>query len=361
MRQAFDFKSSIVAVTHAFPEHYYPQEVLLAALREHWAKSHSNLARLEQIHHRVGVNGRHLALPIEEYQNLQGFEAKNKAWIRSALDLGEKVLCNLFEKVEMQPEEMSQLIFTTVTGIGVPSIDARLMNRISFSPHLKRVPLFGLGCVAGAAGAARLADYLQGHPTEAGILLSIELCTLTIQPDDFSIANIISSGLFGDGATAVLMVGKDHPLARNRGMPRVIDSRSIFFPNTEKVMGWDVADSGLKIVLSAEVAELAEVHLRPGLDAFLGEHGLLVEDIKHWIAHPGGPKVIQALETGLDLDEHALDLSRESLAEAGNISSSSVLLILEETLARFEPEPGTYGLLIAMGPAFCAELVLLQW
>ena len=142
------------------------------------------------------------------------------------------------------------------------------------------------------------------------------LCTLTIQPDDFSIANIISSGLFGDGAAAVLMVGDDHPQA-SKGLPRVIDSRSIFFPNTEQVMGWEVGDGGLKILLTAEVAELAEVHLRPGVVAFLEKHGLSVRDIRHWIAHPGGPKVIQAIEAGLGLDEHALDLSRESLAAVG--------------------------------------------
>jgi alkylresorcinol/alkylpyrone synthase len=351
---------SIAAVTHAFPDHYYPQEVMLAALRAHWAKGHSNLDRLERIHHSVGVKGRNLALPIEEYEGLEGFEAKNNAWIRCALDIGEIVLCDLFEEAKMDPGDVSELIFTTVTGIGVPSVDARLMNRIPFSPHLKRVPLFGLGCVAGAAGIARLADYLQGHADEAAVLLSIELCSLTIQPEDFSIANIISSGLFGDGAAAVLMVGDEHPLART-GWPRVIDSRSIFFPNTEQVMGWEVRDSGLRIVLSAEVAELAEIHLRPGVDAFLGEHGLSISDIQHWIAHPGGPKVIQSLETGLGLSEHALDLSRESLAAVGNISSTSVLLILEETLSRSRPEPGTYGLLMAMGPAFCAELVLLQW
>jgi alkylresorcinol/alkylpyrone synthase len=351
---------SITAVTHAFPDHYYSQEAMLAALREHWAKGHSNLDRLERIHHSVGVTGRHLALPMEEYEALEGFAAKNTAWIRCALDLGETVLCNLFEQAKMEPGDVSQIIFTTVTGIGVPSIDARLMNRIPFSPKLKRVPLFGLGCVAGAAGIARLADYLRGHPDEVAVLLSIELCSLTIQPDDFSIANIISSGLFGDGAAAVLMVGEDHPRA-GRGLPRVIDSRSIFFPNTEQVMGWEVGDRGLKIVLSADVAELAAVHLRPGVDAFLGEHGLSIGDIKHWIAHPGGPKVIQALETWLGLSEDALDLSRGSLAEVGNISSTSVLLILEETLSRFQPEPGTYGLLMAMGPAFCAELVLLQW
>ncbi len=351
---------SIAATTHVFPDHYYPQEIMLAALRQHWAKGHSNLDRLERIHHSVGVKGRHLALPIEAYEPLEGFEAKNKAWVQCALDLGETVLCNLFEKAQIKPAEVSEIIFTTVTGIGVPSIDARLMNRIPFSLNLKRVPLFGLGCVAGAAGIARLSDYLRGHPGEAAVLLSIELCSLTIQPDDFSVANIISSGLFGDGAAAVLMVGDVHPHARS-GFPRVIDSRSIFFPNTEQVMGWDVGRDGLKIVLSADVAQLAEVGLRPGVNAFLQEHGLSTADIKHWIAHPGGPKVIQAIENGLELREHALDLSRESLAEVGNISSTSVLLILEETLARFQPEPGTYGMLMAMGPAFCAELVLLQW
>lgn len=352
--------TSIRAVTHVFPSYYYSQQTLFDALQKHWAKSHSNLDRLERIHHNVGVNGRHLSLPIEEYEKLQGFEEKNRAWIRCALDLGETVLCNLFDKAETRPDEISQIIFTTVTGIAVPSLDARLMNRIPFSPNLKRVPLFGLGCVAGAAGLARTADYLRGHPNEAAVLLSVELCSLTIQADDFSIANIISSGLFGDGAAAVLMVGDEHPQAGS-GPPRVIDSRSIFFPNTEHVMGWEVVDSGLKILLSADVSELAEVQLRPEVDAFLGEHGLTIKDIEHWIAHPGGPKVIEAIQNGLGLKEHALDLSRESLATAGNLSSSSVLLVLEETLSRFQPEAGTYGLLMAMGPAFCAELVLLQW
>ncbi len=253
---------TITAVTHVFPDHYYSQEVMLAALRQHWAKGHSNLDRLERIHHSVGVNGRHLALPIEEYEGLEGFEAKNNAWIRSALDLGETVVCDVIEKAQMKPGEVSEFIFTTVTGIGVPSIDARLMNRIPFSPNLKRVPLFGLGCVAGAAGIARLADYLRGHPDEAAVLLSIELCTLTIQPDDFSIANIISSGLFGDGAAAVLMVGDDHPQAGS-GLPRVVDSRSIFFPNTEDIMGWEVGNGGLKILLSADVAHVAEVSCAP--------------------------------------------------------------------------------------------------
>jgi alkylresorcinol/alkylpyrone synthase len=233
------------------------------------------------------------------------------------------------------------------------------MNRIPFSVNLKRAPLFGLGCLGGVAGIARVTDYLRGHSAEAAILLSIELCSLTLQPQDLSIANIISSGLFGDGAAAVLLVGVDHPLAR-AGQPQVIDSRSFFFANTERVMGWDVTDTGFKVVLSADVPDIARTQLRPAIEAFLADRGLGMGDIAHWIAHPGGPKVIQSMEEGLGLNGDTFRLSRESLARVGNVSSASVLFVLAETLATRQA-PGTYGLMLAMGPAFCAELVLLRW
>ena len=248
------------------------------------------------------------------------------------------------------------------------------MNWIDFAPSLKRVPLFGLGCLAGAAGIARLHDYLEGHPTEAGILLSVELCSLTLQREDLSIPNIISSGLFGDGAAAVLMTGRDHPLAQHGAadnqhiagvpvsrLPRVLDSRSIFFPDSERVMGWDIVNTGFKIVLSSDVAPYARDHLRPGVETFLQEHGLTLADIKTWVAHPGGPKVIEGMAEGLGLPNDAFALSLESLAQVGNLSSSSVLFVLRETLRQKEPAPGSYGILLAMGPAFSAELVLLQW
>lgn len=352
--------SSIVATATRFPPYYYRQEDIIPVLRKIWAKKISNINRLESFHRNVMVKGRHLALPIEAYGEETGFGTRNDAYIRTALDLGEDVVCDLLEKAEMDPSDIHELAFTTITGIAVPSIDARLMNRISFSPNLKRVPLFGLGCLGGAAGISRLADYLHGYPDEAAILLSVELCSLTIQHQDLSIANIISSGLFGDGSAAVLMVGERHPLAR-AGQPRIIGTRSVFFPETEYIMGWDVVDTGLKIVLSSDVSNIAEETLRPSIEAFLGEFDLYINDITHWIAHPGGPKVMQAIEKGLGLRKDALQLSWESLESVGNISSASVLIILHETLSRYHPEPGTYGLLMAMGPAFCAELVLLKW
>lgn len=352
--------SYIVSTATAFPPHYYQQEEILAWLSDLWSGQESRIARLEQFHRNAMVSGRHLALPIDKYADLRGFGEKNDAWIEAALDLGEKVICKLLDAAGLTSGDIQQLLFTTVTGIAVPSIDARLMNRIPFSTTLKRVPLFGLGCMGGAAGIARQADYLHGHQQDAAVLLSIELCSLTLQHDDLTAANMVSSSLFGDGAAAVLMVGDEHPLARE-GMARVIDSQSVFFPRTEYIMGWEVRDSGLKMLLSSDVAEIVQNNLLPPMEAFLARHGLQVSNVDHWIVHPGGPRVIEAMEQALALRPDALDITRKSLRTVGNLSSASVLSVLDETLRTCQPPAGSNGLILAMGPAFSAEMVLVRW
>ena len=351
----------IVSTIAGFPEYYYSQDTLLATAQQEWKKMRASVVKpLEQFYTNVKVNGRYLAWPLESYKASTTFEERNDAYIETALALGEQTICALLEYVQMEPQEIDQLTVISTTGIAVPALDARLMNRIPFSRSLKRLPLFGLGCVGGAAGIARAADYLQGHPDEAVILLAVELCSLTIQHDDLSLANLVASGLFGDGAAAVLMVGDDHPRARP-GLPRVIDSQSQFFPETEHIMGWHVANSGFRVLLSADIAGLAESEVRPIMEAFLARHNLSIAAIDHWLVHPGGPRVIEALQKGLGLSSEALNLSWETLAEAGNISSASVLLILDKTMKRLQPKSGEFGVLMAMGPACCAELVLLQW
>jgi alkylresorcinol/alkylpyrone synthase len=353
--------SVIVSTTTRFPEHYYPQEKLLAAAQQEWTRKRPSIVKpLEQFYTNVRVKGRYLSWPLERYKERTTFQERNDAYIETALNLGEQTICALLDQLQMRPQEIDQLTTVSTTGIAVPALDARLMNRIPFSRGMKRLPLFGLGCMGGAAGIARTADYLRGHPQEAVILFAVELCSLTIQRDDLSIANLVSSGLFGDGAAAVLMVGDDHPLARP-GLPRVIDSQSQFFPETEHIMGWDVTNSGFKVLLSADIASLAHSEVRPSMEAFLSRHDLTIPEINHWLVHPGGPRVIQALEDGLGLPDEALTLSWETLAEAGNISSASVLVILDKTLKRIQPKAGEYGVLMAMGPAFSAELVLLKW
>ncbi len=351
----------IVSTTTGFPEHYYPQTELLAEAQQEWGKIRPSIAKpLGQFYTNVRVDGRYLAWPLERYKEPATFKQRNDAYIETALALSERTICALLDQVQMSPGEIDQLTIISTTGVSVPALDARLMNRIPFSRGMKRLPLFGLGCMGGAAGIARTADYLQGHPEEAVILYAIELCSLTIQRDDLSVANLVASGLFGDGSAAVLMVGDHHPLAEP-GLPRVIDSQSQFFPETEHIMGWEVTDNGFKVMLSADIAALAQSQVGPIMDSFLGRNGLTIEAIDHWLVHPGGPRVIEALRDGLGLPDKALDLSWGCLAEAGNISSASVLLILDKTIKDLRPQPGEYGVLMAMGPAFSAELVLLQW
>jgi alkylresorcinol/alkylpyrone synthase len=218
------------------------------------------------------------------------------------------------------------------------------------------MPLVGLGCVAGAAGIARVHDYLLGHPDDVAVLVAVELCSLTVQRDDVSMPNLVASGLFGDGAAAVVATG-----ARRRpGALDVVDTRSRLYPDSERTMGFDVTSNGLRIVLDAQVPTMVERYVRDDVDEFLADHGLVRDDISWWVCHPGGPKVIEALQGALEVDREALRLTWESLASVGNLSSASVLHVLEATLRDRPPEPGSHGVLLAMGPGFCSELVLLK-
>jgi alkylresorcinol/alkylpyrone synthase len=202
-------------------------------------------------------------------------------------------------------------------------------------------------------------DYLRGAPSDVAVLVSVELCSLTMQRDDDSTANLIATGLFGDGAAAVVAVGAERDVPRATG-PVVLDSRSHLYPHTERTMGWDVTGTGLKIVLDANVPELAHRYVGPDVRAFLAPHGLTVDDVSAWVCPPGGPKVIDAIRETLGLPEDAVELTWRSLASVGNLSSSSVLHVLQDTIAK-RPPAGTPGVLMAMGPGFCSELVLLRW
>jgi alkylresorcinol/alkylpyrone synthase len=347
----------IAAVGRALPPHYYDQNTLLAALAARWSGQIFNFERLERLHRNVLVGGRHLALPIEDYATLTTWGRANNAWIRVAQEVGEAAVRDALARAGLAPEEVDAFIFVTVTGIATPSIDARLVNRLGLSPRIKRVPIFGLGCVAGAAGISRAADYVRAYPDQVALLLSVELCSLTLQPEDLSIPNLIASGLFGDGAAAVVVVGDQ----RRADGPQIVATRSIFYPHSEEVMGWDVSEEGFRIVLSANVPQVVREHLRRDVDAFLGESGLDRADVSCWISHPGGPKVLEATADALELRDGELDVTWRSLREVGNLSSTSVLLVLGDTLESRRPAPGAYGLLLAMGPGFCSELVLLRF
>ena len=348
---------TIAGVASAFPKHHYQQDQLLKALMRYWAPRLDNPVFLERLHARVGVDSRYLALPIEEYEDLNTWGRANDCWIAAAQELGQQAICRALARAGLSAADLGAFFFVSVTGISSPSIDARLINRMHLPRNIKRVPIFGLGCAAGAAGLARAADYVLAYPKQVAVVLAVEICSLTLQRDDLTVANLISTGLFGDGAAAVLVAGSEVP---SNG-PEILATRSVFYPDTERVMGWDISEKGFRIVLSPEVSEVVKKHLGHDVDAFLGDEGLTRADIGSWVLHTGGPKVLDATAAALELPESALDASWHCLRKMGNLSSASVLAVLEEVMLNRRPAPGAYGLLAAMGPGFCSELVLLRW
>ena len=353
----------IASVGTALPTHRYTQAEISEALLKRWEGRLPEPRLLTRLHANCGVEYRYFALPIEAYPSLKGFGATNDAWIAASVDLGEQCIARALEPLGLTAADVSAIFFATVTGIASPTIGARLMNRMPFKASMKRTPIFGLGCVAGAAGIARAADYVRGFPGEIALLLSVELCSLTWQDDDQSIANLISCGLFGDGAAAVVIAGSDVTLPASKlpPGPRILATRSTFYRNTEQVMGWSIGDTGFTIVLSPDVPKVVLENLRGDADLFLAEHGLTLGDIGSWIFHSGGPKVLEAAETALELGKDALAGSWKSLREVGNLSAASVLMVLADALEDHRGTAGSYSILAAMGPAFCLELVLLQW
>jgi alkylresorcinol/alkylpyrone synthase len=281
--------------------------------------------------------------------------------VEGATDLGERAVRDALEASGIAPAEEDFLMFTTVTGISAPSVDALLVPRIGLRPDVKRVPMFGLGCVAGAAGLARLEDYLAGHPDDVAVLVSVELCSLTVQRDDDSMANLVASGLFGDGAAAVVAVGTERAERTGLRGPDIVATRSALYPHSEHVLGFNPGSTGFRIVLTAGVADVVEEHFGDDVRSFLGGYGLAPHDISAWIAHPGGPRILETFSRALELPDGALRLSWESMAAVGNLSSASVLHVLADSLLQEPRRPGDTGLLFALGPGVSAELVLLRW
>lgn len=340
----------------ALTPHRYSQEEVVGELTSIIEPGFARFARTS------GVEHRSLAMTLDRYPAMTGFTEANSTYLEVATDLGEQAVRSALDAAKLEPSDVDVIVTVSSTGVAVPTIDARIFSRLGLRPDVKRVPLFGLGCVAGAAGLARVHDYLRGFPDHVAVLLSVELCSLTLQRGDTSIPALIGVCLFGDGAAAVVASGADR-VPHGPSMidePRVLATRSRIIPDTVDVMGWNVTASGFGLVMSRDVPRMALDYLGDEVADFLAAHGLTTRDVSAWICHPGGPKVLEAVGQALDVPTAEFRHSWESMRDNGNISSASVLDVLNRTLA--EPPPtGSIGLMLAMGPGFSFELLLLGW
>ncbi|SEE06899.1 type III polyketide synthase [Streptomyces sp. TLI_105] len=368
----------VLAVSTAFPPHRYMQHEITEDLVSGLPPG-SDRGLVRRLHAAAGVESRHLALPLDRYRDLGTFGETNRLFVELATALGAEAVERALHDADVRPEDVDLVVSTTVTGIATPSLEARLAARIGLRPDVRRTPLFGLGCSAGAAGLARVHDFLDGRPGSTALLLSTELCSLTLQRADMSMANLVAGGLFGDGAAALVAVGSERSPASSRttsgpsgssvrttsgpsgsSVPSVVAARSRLYPGTEHLLGWDVGDWGFRMVLGPELPGLVRLHVTEEVESFLAVHDLKPGDVGAWICHPGGPKILDALAEELGLPDSALAASRRALAAHGNLSSASVLQILKDTQTD-RPPPGTIGLMLAFGPGFSSELVLLAW
>jgi alkylresorcinol/alkylpyrone synthase len=347
----------IAAVASALPSHRYHQSAITAALEQHWRGRLEKPALLDRFHSRAGVQYRHLAFPLERYPGFCTWGQSNAAWLEVAEALGERAIDDACRRAGLTPHELDALIVVSITGVASPSLDARLINRMDLRSDIKRTPIFGLGCVGGAVGMTRAADHTRAHPGQSAAILAVEICSLTLQHDDLSVANLIASGLFADGAAAAIVTSSERP----DGGPEILATRSVFYPGSEHIMGWKISEQGFEIVLSAELPDLIRRRLAGDIDAFLGSQGLTRNEIGSWIIHTGGPRVLEAIQDALGLSSRDLEPSWNSLRRCGNLSSASILLVLENVMLDRRPSRGTLGLLLALGPGFCSELLLLRW
>ncbi|WP_168214689.1 MULTISPECIES: type III polyketide synthase [unclassified Lysinibacillus] len=323
------------------------------------------LERLLKVFENGEIETRNFCVPPDWYREDHTFEERNELYIQLAttysVEVIERCLTNrTFLQNDISTEDIDAILFVSSTGISTPSIDARIMNRLPFSDQIVRIPIWGLGCAGGAAGISRANDYCKAYPNAKVLVVCVELCSLTFQKDDYTKSNLVGTSLFADGAACVLVCGDHVEHEQHMTIPHILGSGSKWMPNSENVMGWNVKNSGLHVVFSKSIPSIISNWLGPFIHEFLSTYKILPEQIENFVAHPGGKKVLNAYEEALQLTKNHTTVSREILKAHGNMSSPTVLYVLEQFMLK-KNESNTFGLLVALGPGFSGEAVLLEW
>jgi alkylresorcinol/alkylpyrone synthase len=316
-----------------------------------------DIERMISVFDNSTISRRHITVPVEWLKHNHTFSERNSIFRENAVELASEAIEECLGKVNADYSDIDNIIFISSTGISAPTIDAELFNKLKLNSHIKRNPVWGLGCAGGAAGISRALEFTRAYPSKNALVAAVELCSLTFQKDDLSKSNIIAASLFSDGAAAALVCGSENKLAVHEGI-KLIDSLSTIYPDSLDVMGWDIVNDGFKVIFSRDIPAIVKEYVHPNITELLNIHNLELSDLKHYITHPGGLKVINAYEESLGLTNGKLKYSRKVLNEHGNMSSPSVLYVLKEFLNEKKYNAGEFGLISALGPGFSSELVL---
>ena len=338
--------------------YHVDQKEIVQVVRNLFGEHFSDIERLLRVFGNGQIEGRYFAAPLEWFEKERGLEEKNRLYIEEAVRMGSRAVQKCLEETGTDKDEVDAFIFVSSSGMSTPTIDARIMNELKMPPHIKRLPMWGLGCAGGAAGLSRAHDYCRAYPDAKVIVLCLELCSLTFQRTDLSKSNLIGTSLFADGSACALVTGEQAD-GDNEGF-FIHDTQSTLMPDSEDVMGWDVKDEGLHVVFSRDIPKIIESWLKPNLNQFLAKLDRKTEDIQHFIAHPGGKKVIDAYEKSLSMESGRTEIPRNVLKDFGNMSSPTVLYVLKEFMEQ-QPKAGEQGLLTALGPSFSSEMLWLEW
>ncbi len=345
--------AKIRSVGTAVPPHALRQEDIKKTAAALFSPHLQHIDRLLPVFENGCIHTRYLSRPLEWYSVVHTFAEANQVYTEVALELAVEASRQAIDRAGLELRDVGMVVFVSSTGIATPSLDTKLIQRLGLSPHTFRLPVWGLGCAGGVAGIARAAELANNFPDSSVLLVAVELCSLTFQRNDFSKANLVGSSIFADGAAAAIIA------AEGNG-PSVYGSYSTLFPDSEDIMGWELIDTGLKVRFSRDIPSLVRKELPELVEQACKLWGIEREDIQHFVVHPGGAKVLSAYSDCLGLKDHKLAHAYEVLSNFGNMSSSSVLFVLDQFLSS-TPATDEFGLMLSLGPGFCAEQVLFQW
>ncbi|MBO1513788.1 type III polyketide synthase [Metabacillus bambusae] len=359
----------ILSVGKAMPENEMSQDTTVEFAKEIFQDSFKDIERLLTVFKNGEIQKRQFVEDLDWYKNEHTFEEKNQMYVHKAVQLGSEAIKNCLTNSKLldrsiEYKEIDAIFFISSTGISTPSIDAKIMNQLPFKETIKRIPIWGLGCAGGASGLSRAYEYCKAYPNSLVLVISVELCSLTFQQDDRTKSNLIGTSLFADGVACTCVAGESSNWQKHsklNALPFIKGTRSTFLRDSEDVMGWEIKNNGFYVVFSRDIPSIINKWLRPQLKVFLQEYGLELEGISHFVAHPGGKKVLEAYMDGLGFTEQHLHISKEVLIHHGNMSSVTVMYVLQEYLERELGQANEHGLIGALGPGFSSEMLLVHW